>query len=66
VFLSANLIYVVNFKNLIEGEYLFDNMFVSSRSYGYYKLSGNYVGILFSVSLFKKENHHSEISNKKN
>ena len=55
ILLSAKLIYVVNFKNLMEGEYLFDNMFVSPRSYGYYKLSGNYVGLLFSVNLPKRK-----------
>ena len=53
--LSAKLIYVVNFKNLMEGEYLFDNMFVSPRSYGYYKLSGNHLAIWFSIGLRKKQ-----------
>ena len=53
--LKANMIYVMNFQNEMEGEYLFDNMFVSPRSYGYYKLSGNYLGLLFSVSLAKKK-----------
>lgn len=53
--LKANLIYVMNFQNSMEGEYLFDNLFVSPRSNGYYKLSGNYLGLLFSVSLAKKK-----------
>ncbi len=52
---KANMIYVMNFQNIMDGEYLFDNMFVSPRSYGYYKLSGNYLGLLFSVSLAKKK-----------
>lgn len=55
ILLKASMIYVMNFQNEMEGEYLFDNMFVSSRSYGYYKLSGNYLGLLFSVSLAKKK-----------
>jgi len=55
VLLKANLIYVMNFQNSMEGDYLFDNMFVSPRSYGYYKLSGNYLGLLFTVSLAKKK-----------
>ncbi len=55
VLLKANVIYVMNFQNSMEGEYLFDNLFVSPRSYGYYKLSGNYLGLLFSVSLTKKK-----------
>ena len=55
ILLKANLVYVMNFQNLMEGDYLFDNMFVSPRSYGYYKLSGNYLGLLFSASLAKKK-----------
>jgi hypothetical protein len=41
----------MNFQNAMEGEYLFDNMFMSERSRGDYKLSGNYLGLLFSISL---------------
>jgi len=55
ILLKANIIYVMNFQNAMEGDYLFDNMFVSPRSYGYYKLSGNYLGLLFSASLAKKK-----------
>jgi len=53
--LKANIIYVMNFQNSMKGEYLFDNMFVSPRSRGYYNLSGNYLGLLFSISLAKKK-----------
>lgn len=55
VLLKSNIIYVMNFHNAIEGEYLFDNLLVSPRSRGYYELSGNYLGLLFSVSLAKKK-----------
>jgi len=53
--LKANIIYVMNFQNSVKGEYLFDNMFVSPRSRGYYNLSGNYLGLIFSISLVKKK-----------
>jgi len=55
ILLKANMIYTMNFQNAMEGEYLFDNMFVSPRSRGYYKLSGNYLGLVFTVSLVKKK-----------
>ncbi len=55
VLLKSNLIYVMNLQNLIEGEYLFDNLLVSHPSRGDYKLSGNYVGLLFTVGLAKKK-----------
>ncbi len=55
VLLKANMIYVMNFQNAMDGEYLFDNMLVSPRSRGYYELSGNYLGLLFSASLAKKK-----------
>lgn len=53
VLLKANLIYVMNFQNSISGEYQFANLFTSADTRGYYDLSGNYLGLLFSVS-FKK------------
>ena len=55
VLLKSKIIYVMNFQNIMEGEYLFDNMFVSPRSYGQYELSGNYLTVLFSVSLIKSK-----------
>jgi hypothetical protein len=55
MYLKADLIYVMNFKNTIEGKYQFDNLFVSPASGGDYKLSGNYIGLLFSVSLKQHE-----------
>lgn len=55
VLLKAHLIYVMNFQNTIQGEYLFGNLLTSDDSRGYYKLSGNYLGLLFSVSLKKKK-----------
>lgn len=53
VLLKANLIYVMNFQNTITGEYQFANLFTSPDSRGYYNLSGNYLGLLFSASLRK-------------
>ncbi len=53
--LKMNIIYVMNFQNIMEGEYLFDNLSASPRSYGYYKLSGNYIGLLFTVNPAKKK-----------
>jgi hypothetical protein len=49
--IKANLVYSMNFQTLMSGEYLFDNLLVSPRSRGYYELSGNYIGLLFSVNL---------------
>jgi hypothetical protein len=51
VLLKANLIYVMNFQNTISGEYQFANLFTSPDTRGYYELSGNYLGLLFSASL---------------
>lgn len=56
VLLKANLIYVMNFQNTISGEYQFANLFTSPDTRGYYDLSGNYLGLLFSVSLKKSKN----------
>lgn len=53
VLLKTNLIYVMNFQNTISGEYQFANMLTSPDTRGYYDLSGNYLGFLFSVSLRK-------------
>ena len=55
VLLNANLIYVMNFQNTISGEYQFANLFTSPDTRGYYDLSGNYLGLLFSVSLKKSK-----------
>ncbi len=51
--IKTKLMYVMNFQNTMSGEYLFDNLFSSPSSRGYYDLSGNYIGLLFSFS-FKK------------
>lgn len=56
VLLKSNLIYVMNFQNTMEGEYLFDNLLTSPRSRGDYKLSGNYVSLMVTASLNKKYN----------
>lgn len=53
VLLKANLVYVMNFQNTISGEYQFGNLFSSPPTRGYYNLSGNYLGLLFSASLKK-------------
>ncbi len=53
VLLKANIIYVMNFQNTISGEYQFANLFTSPDTRGYYDLSGNYLGLMFSVSLKK-------------
>lgn len=55
VLLQSRIMYVLNFQKIMEGEYLFDNMFVSPRSYGQYELSGNYLTVLVSVSLMKSK-----------
>jgi len=54
VYLKTNLIYVMNFQNTIEGKYQYDNLFVSPAAGGEYTLSGNYLGLLFSIGLKKK------------
>lgn len=53
--IKSNLIYVWNFQNTMEGYYMFDNMFSSAPAGGDYELSGNYLGLMFSVSLAKKK-----------
>lgn len=53
--LKVNLMYVINFQNTFEGEYQFANLLSSPDSRGYYKLSGNYIGLLFSVNLKKRK-----------
>ncbi|MBK9291787.1 MAG: hypothetical protein IPM52_09200 [Bacteroidetes bacterium] len=55
VLLNANLIYVMNFQNTISGEYQFAHLFTSPDTRGYYDLSGNYLGLLFTVSLKKSK-----------
>ena len=55
VLLKANFIYVMNFQNTISGEYQFGNLFTSQNTRGYYDLSGNYLGLQFSVSLKKSK-----------
>lgn len=51
---KMNIIRVVNFQNILEGQYLTKNLNITPLSEGKYKLSGNYWGILFSVGLKKK------------
>ncbi|HKK11094.1 MAG TPA: hypothetical protein VJ939_09665, partial [Bacteroidales bacterium] len=53
--LKAQLFYVMNFQNTMKGEYLYGNLLQSGDSRGYYKLSGNYVGLLFSYSFKKRK-----------
>lgn len=60
VLLKANLIYTMNFQNTISGEYQFANLFTSADTRGYYDLSGNYLGLLFSASL-KKGNGNNKM-----
>ncbi len=52
--LKANLIYVINFQNTIEGEYQFANLLTSPPTKGKYELSGNYLGLIFSFNQKKK------------
>jgi hypothetical protein len=58
--LKTNLVYVMNFQNTFEGEYQFDNLLTSPPSRGDYKLSGNYVGLLFAINLLKKNKDNIE------
>lgn len=55
VLLKANLIYVMNFQHTIYGEYQFANLFTSPDTRGYYDLTGNYLGLLFTVGLKKRQ-----------
>ncbi|TVR77396.1 MAG: hypothetical protein EA412_11235 [Chitinophagaceae bacterium] len=59
--LKTNIIYVMNFQNTFSGEYQFANLFTSPDTRGYYNLSGNYLGLLFSIS-FKKRNDNIKSS----
>jgi len=56
ILLKSNIIYVMNFQNTIAGEYQFGNLLSSPPTRGDYELSGNYLGLLFSVSIAKKKN----------
>lgn len=51
--LKTKFIYVANYHDLLKGEYVFDNLLTSPQSGGTYNLSGNYIGILFTVNLKK-------------
>lgn len=57
--IKLNLVYNYNFQNTMEGEYLFDNLIVSKRTYGKYYLSGNYIGLNavfhFNKNIFKRK-----------
>lgn len=53
ILLTTRLLYVLNFKNTISGEYLYSNLLTSPDSRGDYKLSGNYFGLLFTIRLKK-------------
>jgi hypothetical protein len=53
ILFKTDFIYVMNFQNTISGEYQYANLLVSPDSRGYYDLSGNYLGLLFSVNLKK-------------
>lgn len=52
---SADLVCNINFKPLMSGEYLFDNLRVSPRSSGKYTLSGNYIGLVLRMNLIKSK-----------
>lgn len=60
VLLKTNLIYVINFQNTISGEYLVSNLFVSPESRGYYDLSGDYLGLMLSISFKKGKKKNNE------
>lgn len=51
--LQANICYNKNFQNIFEGVYVFDNLLVSERTKGDYKVSGDYLGISLSIFLKK-------------
>jgi hypothetical protein len=53
--LQTNVVYNKNFQNILEGEYLFGNLFVSESTRGDYKLSGDYLGLSFTVFLKKSK-----------
>jgi hypothetical protein len=60
VLLKANFIYVMNFPSTIKGEYQFGNLFTSLPARGDYKLSGSYLGLVFSASLKKSKKKWGE------
>ncbi len=53
--LQANICYNKNFQNIFKGVYVFDNLLVSERTKGDYKVSGNYLGISISVFFKRSE-----------
>ena len=62
ILLKLNLIYVMNFQRTITGEYLFGNLMSSSPTRGYYKLTGNYVALQFSVNFKKPKNRWLKVN----
>jgi len=53
--LKCNVLYVMNFQNTVEGEYLFDNVYETPRSRGEYALSGNHLSLQFLISFKQNE-----------
>lgn len=52
---KPNLICVLNFQNIIKGDYQFGNLLSSLPAKGSYKLSGNYIGLNVAISLIKSK-----------
>lgn len=48
--LKPSLLLVINFQNIVKGEYQFDNLLSSPPSRGKYELSGNYLALQLAVN----------------
>lgn len=55
VLLKSNLVYSMDFQNTMEGYYEFKNLLTSPPSGGDYESSGNFLGLLFLVSIAKNK-----------
>lgn len=47
--LKTDIVYTMNFKSILEGEYRFGNLLESEPSGGLYEMSGNYFALMFTV-----------------
>jgi len=52
--IQTNIVYNKSFKDLFQGEFQFDNLDVSEPTRGYYKVSGDYIGLSATIYLKKR------------
>lgn len=53
--LKSKIMYVIYFQDVMSGDYRYYNLKSSPPSYGLYQMSGNYFGLMFSISQVKRK-----------